>query len=190
MPLPKYPNVYDLLKLSQNEISSLNKEELIRYTNVLNKEVNKRIEIIKNSDYSESSPALNSAEKHGDFVIRDKTNRNKTLGDFQAAYNFLKNKTSTITGMKELESDIRKKMMDITGLKAQQLSRKTMRNFWRMYNRLEESNAYTVVSMKDSSNKILNRFMNIYMYNKKRGWVSPERLEEMFQETLRRLAED
>ena len=190
MSLPKYPNATDLLKLTQNEISSLNKEELIRYTNVLNKEVNRRIERIKNSDYSESSPALNSAEKHGDFVIRDKNNRNKTLGDFQAAYNFLKNKTSTITGMKAIESDVRKKMMDITGLRAQQLSRQTMLNFWRMYSRLEESSAYTVASMKDPSNKILSRFMNIYMYNKKRGWFSPERLEEMFQETLRRMAEE
>ena len=72
MPLPKYPNAYDLLKLSQNEISSLNKEELYKYTNVLNKEVNRRLKKLEERGAWESSNAYYQAEKHGDFVIRNK----------------------------------------------------------------------------------------------------------------------
>lgn len=168
MPLPKYPNAYDLLKLSQNEISSLNKEELYKYTNVLNKEVNRRLKKLEERGAWESSNAYYQAEKHGDFVIRNKNDRNKMLGDFQAAYNFLHNKTSTLTGIKEIERKSRQRMSDITGISPNKITRKVLKEFWNIYNKMQESNAYTAAYMRmGGTNELLEKTMNDYFFLKK-----------------------
>lgn len=189
MPLPKFPNAYDLLKLSQNEISSLNKEELYKYTNILNKEVNRRLERLKKSGAAESSNAYYQAEKHGDFVIRNKNDRNKLLGDFQSAYNFLHNKTSTLTGIKEIERKSRRRMSDITGISPNKITHTVLKEFWDIYNKMQESNAYTAAYMRiGGTNELLERTMNDYFKYKKAN-VDEQTIEKTLLTSIKNIAE-
>lgn len=189
MPLPKFPNAYDLLKLSQSEISSLNKEELYKYTNILNKEVNRRLEKLKTSGAAESSNAYYQAEKHGDFVIRNKNDRNKMLGDFQAAYNFLHNKTSTLTGIKEIESKSRRRMSDITGVPINKITSTVLKEFWNIFNKMQESNAYTTAYMRiGGTNELLEQTMNDYFKYKKSN-LDELTIEKTLLKNLKNIAE-
>lgn len=189
MALPKFPNAYDLLKLSQNEISSLNKEELYKYTNILNKEVNRRLEKLKTSGAYESSNAYYQAGKHGDFVIRNKNDRNKMLGDFQAAYNFLHNKTSTLTGIKDIERKSRQRMSDITGISPNKITHTVLKEFWNIFNKMQESNAYTTAYMRiGGTNELLERTMNDYFKYKKSN-LDEQTIEKTLITSLKNIAE-
>lgn len=188
MTLPKNPNVYDLLKLSQNEISSLNKEELYKYTNILNKEVNRRLKKLETSGVSESSNAYYQAEKHGDFVIRNQNDRNKMLGDFQAAFNFLHNKTSTLKGIREIERKSRKRMSDISGISPNKITRTVLKEFWNIYNKMQESNAYTTAYMRiGGTNDLLERTMTDY-FKYKKSIVDDLTIEKTLIESLEKIA--
>ena len=189
MALLKYPNAYDLLKLSQNEISSLNKEELYKYTNILNKEVNRRLERLKKSGAAESSNAYYQAEKHGDYVIRNKNDRNKLLGDFQSAYNFLHNKTSTLTGIKDIERKSRKRISDITGISKNKITHTVLKEFWDIFNKMQESNAYTAAYMRiGGTNELLEKTMNDYFKYKKTN-MDEQTIEKTLLTSIKNIAE-
>jgi hypothetical protein len=127
----------EVMNLSEENIEHATKEELAKYTRVLADVGNKRLKRLESTGYDEISPAYLTVEKggkrgQGKFSTKGKT-RNQLLAEFTRAKGFLNAKTSTVSGSKKLQADVKIRLGNNVSIDEQ-------KRIWEIYNELKSKN--------------------------------------------------
>lgn len=142
-----------------SKLMSLSREDLVKVTNVLVRESNKRLTVMKKRGLK--SPSTEYIKKHGGrFSTKTRTGKEKDVArlreEFQRAKGFLESKTSTIKGYREWETRVAETLSK-QGIDYASLTETQKRRFWQAFSKLEEldqANVKGTANYKSSVNEI------------------------------------
>ena len=175
-------SIQDILNMDWDTLNKLDTKELKQLTSRLVSASNKRIRRLEKAPYGTESYAYRSVEKRGRmFSVRGK-NINQVKQEFKLASNFLKFKTSTVTGWGKTKSKIEKQLSDVTGGESQEWSENTKSKFWKVYRKTEEMHGGTFG--KGESSQLQQQLSIIFNTEDKRHGV------DYFAEILNRKYEE
>lgn len=129
--------VKDILSMTRQQVASMDIEHMRAALGVLRDAGNKRLQRLEESGLAENSIAYQNLVNYWQDNPRFKTDknwsRNQVYSEFTRAYNFLKNKTSTNRGTKQVSA---KAYQRVTGEKSGTWTKRgEERQFWDEYNR-------------------------------------------------------
>lgn len=162
-------SIKDIMNMDWNTLNKLDTKDLKQLTSRLVSASNKRIRRLEKTAYGTESYAYQSVQERGRmFSVRGKT-ANQLKNEFKLASNFLKFKTSTVTGWKKHRGKVEQQLSDVTGGESQTWSDSTTKKFWKVYRRMEENHGGTF--SKGDSSRIQQMIANVFNTNDKRHGI-------------------
>lgn len=130
----KRKSLSEIESLTPKDIGKMDLATLKRYTADASRLANQRIDRLKKSPYGEFSRAYQSqVETKGKrYGVTGKKTKTQLRNELKSAQAFLKMKTSTVAGTKE----VRKKVNERLGFEFSSIDNE--REFWKAYRKLEE----------------------------------------------------
>lgn len=132
--------VSDLLDIPQNVISAMTRSELSQVVSRLSSAANKRLKRI--GEYFERQGY--DAMKVDRFGAKGK-NINQLRSELSRLQNFFERKTSTVTGIKKVEREFKKRVSDRGGFTPSEFTPEQLSRFWHAYKRAEEMGLFVGV---------------------------------------------
>lgn len=126
------PIVKELLNLSSRDVSKLTRRELARVVSQLASAANKRLKRLETTPMGTESRAYKSAMEVGKFSVAGK-NQGQLQNEFKRVTEFLRAKTSTVTGWKAEKAKIYKR------IGAEFYSVEAEKAFWRAYREIAKT---------------------------------------------------
>ena len=126
-------NINELINLDINDVQKLKRSDLAKVVSQLSAAANKRVKRLSQTAVGELSPAYQRALQHGKFGAAGK-NINQLRNEYAEVRNFLKLKTSSVSGWKK----VRKNTENRLGSKFTSVDQE--KRFWRAYRQLEADN--------------------------------------------------
>lgn len=131
------PNVKDILSMTRSQVANLKINEMREALGVLRDAGNKRLQRLEESGLAEQSTAYQNLVNYWQDNPRFKSDpnwtRNQVYSEFTRAYNYMKNKTSTARGTKQVSAQAYQR---VTGEKTGTwTNRGEELQFWEEYNR-------------------------------------------------------
>lgn len=126
-------NINELINLDIYDVQKLKRSDLAKIVSQLSAAANKRAMRLNQSDVGNLSPAYKRAESHGKYGAAGK-NINQLRNEYAEIRDFLKLKTSTVTGWKKVRKNVE------TRLGSKFTSAPQEQRFWEAYRRLEADN--------------------------------------------------
>ena len=158
--------IADILSMDWEQINRLNTKELKQITSRLVSASNKRIRALEKTKLGKSSFAYQSVEERGrKFSVRGK-NVGQTKQEFKLASNFLRMKTSTVTGWKKYRKSVEERTAGATGGESTEWSDRTWSKYWKVYRKFEENHGGTF--KKGDSDRIQQMLRSIMESSDKR----------------------
>lgn len=154
----------DIQNLSNLDVTQMTTKELKEVGKVLFPVVNKRIQRLEKSGYSET-PALRGLKlsqgtEKPKFSVRSAKNRNQLLSEIISAQNFAKSKTGSLSSVKSLE----KGFFSRYGAEFSKEKSINSSEFWKEYRKFEEEYSNSVNKL--SSDFIVSQLVNIFQSEK------------------------
>ena len=150
-------NVNELLNLSPEDILRMSRKELAEVTSILASAGNKRLRRLEKAPLGTESFAYQNVQKsvrageQTKFSVKGKT-LNQLRNEYASVRNFLKRKTSSVSGWKKEV----KKIKERVGFKDS--SGKSLNDFFKLYRKLEELNPSIVERYGSTeTQRLLNR---------------------------------
>lgn len=123
--------IKELINLDITDVQRMNRRELAAAVSTLASAANKRLKRLERSDVGELSPAYQKAQKRGQrFSVAGK-NINQLRNEYKDVTQFLKLKTSTVTGWKNVRNETYSRIGGDFTSEAQE------KRFWEIYRKLE-----------------------------------------------------
>lgn len=132
--------VSELLDIPQNVISAMTRSELSQVVSRLSSAANKRLKRI--GEYFERQGY--GAMKVDRFGAKGK-NINQLRSELSRLQNFFERKTSTVTGIKKVEREFKKRVSDRGGFTPSEFTSDQLSRFWHAYKRAEEMGLFAGV---------------------------------------------
>lgn len=127
-------NINELINLDINDVQKLKRSDLAKVVSQLSAAANKRVARLSQTAVGELSPAYQRAAlQHGKFGAAGK-NINQLRNEYAAVRDFLKLKTSTVSGWKKVRKNTEKRL----GSKFTSVDQEN--RFWQAYRQLESDN--------------------------------------------------
>lgn len=154
------------LNMPLSKVMSLSRKDLIAATQVLAREGNKRLTVMKKKGLI--SPSTSYIRKHGGkFSTTTRRGGEKSVTElreeFQRAKGFLESQTSTVKGYKDWEKNVSDTLAK-QGIDYASLTPTQKRRFWQAYSKIEELDRGNVVKGNGRYNTVVNE---IYTHVKK-----------------------
>ena len=143
-------NINELINLDINDVQKLKRSDLAKVVSQLSAAANKRVKRLSQTDVGELSPAYQRALQHGKFGAAGK-NINQLRNEYAEVRNFLKLKTSSVSGWKK----VRKNTENRLGSKFTSVDQE--KRFWRAYRQLEADNYGAVHAVGSTESQRLVR---------------------------------
>lgn len=170
-------SVNDILSMDWTDIQKLNRRDLAQLTSRLASAGNKRLRRLEKAGLNET-PAYTAIKRSGgDFSIKSKT-INELRSEFSRVRTFLdtSTKTSTVRGVKKVESSFRKRL----GLEeGENMSESQRKKFWEGYRIFEENNKAQVFNIGSGEIQMLMR--DVQRQDKR---MSGHRLADTFEKSV------
>lgn len=126
------PSINELLSLSSRDISKLSRKELARVVSQLASAGNKRLKRLETTPMGSESRVYKTAMEKGKFSVAGK-NQGQLQNEFKRVSEFLKAKTSTVSGWKAEKTRVYKRIGGMFD------SEEAERAFWRAYRDIAKS---------------------------------------------------
>lgn len=126
------PNINELLNLSSRDVAKLTRQELARVVSQLASAGNKRLRRLETTPMGTESRPYKTAMEAGKFSVAGK-NQGQLQNEFKRVSEFLKSKTSTVSGWKAEKAKVYKRI----GGKFD--SEEAEKAFWRAYRGIAKS---------------------------------------------------
>ena len=143
-------NINELINLDINDVQRLKRADLAKVVSQLSAAANKRVKRLSQTAVGELSPAYQRALQHGKFGAAGK-NINQLRNEYAEVRNFLKLKTSSVSGWKK----VRKNTENRLGSKFTSVDQE--KRFWRAYRQLEADNYGAVHAVGSTESQRLLR---------------------------------
>ena len=131
-------SIKDILNMDWSDLNAFTNKELKQITSRLVSAANKRVRRLEGSSLGTSSMAYQSVERRGRMFSVKGKNVNQVRNEFKLASNFLKMKTSTVSGWKQYQKDVAKKMKSASGIDINKWSDDNKSKMWKVYRKFEE----------------------------------------------------
>ncbi len=128
----------DILNMDWSDLNAFTAKELKQLTSRLVSAANKRVRNLKKSELGTSSPAYQTVAKRGRLFSVKGKNVNQVRNEFKLVSNFLKMKTSTVSGWKSYQKDVADKMKRASGIDINKWSNVNKSKMWAVYRKFEE----------------------------------------------------
>lgn len=175
-------SVQDILNIDYDTIVMMDERNIKKLANRLVSVSNKRIRRLANSQLGQKSPSYKNYLNRGkSFSIRGK-DRNETLSEYSQMVDFLKQKTSTIKGWRE----VRNKVLDDINLRfGGNLSHDEANE---LFDLIEEAKSKypNLADTQGTSDVVQQIIYNWYVDNKNKDFVEPK---EQYSNWLKRTME-
>lgn len=126
------PSIKDLLNLSSKDVAKMSRQELARVVSQLASAGNKRLRRLETTPMGKESRPYKTAMQVGNFSVAGK-NQGQLQNEFKRVSEFLKAKTSTVSGFKAERARVYKRI----GGKFD--SEEAEKAFWRAYRNIAKS---------------------------------------------------
>ena len=130
--------ISDILNMDWSDLNAFTNKELKQITSRLVSAANKRVRKLEQSELGTSSMAYQSVAKRGRLFSVKGKNTNQVRNEFKLVSNFLKMKTSTVSGWKSYQKDVAKKMKSASGIDISKWSAENKSKMWSVYRKFEE----------------------------------------------------
>lgn len=158
--------VSDIIDMDWDSLNKLSGKELKQLTSRLVSASNKRIKRLEQTKLGKSSFAYQSVEERGrKFSVRGK-NTNQIKQEFKLASNFMKMKTSTVSGWKKYRSELEQRTASATSGESMDWSARTWSKYWKVVRRFDETHRGTY--KKGDSDRIQRMIREIMESSDKR----------------------
>ena len=129
----------DIVNMDFDTVERLSRNDLARLTSRLTSAGNKRLKTLKKSSMGQSSQALKGIENAGrvKFSVKGKSH-GQLLKEFASAKSFLKAKTSTIKGTKEVVKRTRKTLKEKYDIDTEEMSKTDIAKMWDNFHKMQE----------------------------------------------------
>ena len=131
-------SIKDILNMDWSDLNAFTNKELKQITSRLVSAANKRVRRLEGSSLGTSSMAYQSVERRGRMFSVKGKNVNQVRNEFKLASNFLKMKTSTVSGWKSYQKDVATKMKSASGIDINKWSDDNKSKMWKVYRKFEE----------------------------------------------------
>lgn len=143
--------IKDLINLDINAVQRMTRKELSQVVSTLSSAANKRLNRLQQSPVGDLSPAYQQALKRGQrFSVAGK-NVNQLRNEYKAVTQFLKRKTSTISGWNKVRNET------MTRIGGGFSNADEERRFWELYRKLESSELGGVMTYGSTESQRLLR---------------------------------
>ena len=151
------------LNLTKSQERQAYRKAFAQVTSRLVSTANKRIRNLGKSEIGRTAPAYINATKKAKFSVRGK-NYNQLRNLFKVTKQFLKMKTSTLSGWEEVREDVEERIGEMSAWES--------KKFWKMYRMLEETNGGFVDKTHNTrlSSDQIQTLLFETTENAKRGW--------------------
>lgn len=177
-------SVQDIMNIDYDTIVKMDEENIKKLASRLVSASNKRIRRLANSQIGQKSPSYKNYLNRGKgFSIRGK-DRNEVLSEYSQMIDFLKQKTSTIRGWK----DVRNKVLDdINSRFGSNLNHDEANELFDLIN--EAKSKYpNLADTQGSSDPVQQLIYNWYVDNKNKDFVGPkEKYSDWLKRTMDKL---
>lgn len=150
----------EALSLTNNEINTMPTDKLYEYVDLMNKEANRRRDILKNHPLMKDNPIRDNIVDRGKYTTPNENEpflRQKLISSYTKAYNLLLTRSSTLSGWKKIRSETRQRFIEKfkplpdseTGIisdaakkkynKLKFTSHDKINKFWKLYNIVSEN---------------------------------------------------
>ena len=130
--------ISDILNMDWSDLNAFTAKELKQLTSRLVSAANKRVRKLEKSELGTSSPAYQTVAKRGRLFSVKGKNVNQVRNEFKLVSNFLKMKTSTVSGWKSYQKDVADKMKRASGIDINKWSNVNKSKMWAVYRKFEE----------------------------------------------------
>ena len=130
--------ISDILNMDWSDLNAFTAKELKQLTSRLVSAANKRVRKLEKSELGTSSMAYQSVAKRGRLFSVKGKNTNQVRNEFKLVSNFLKMKTSTVSGWKSYQKDVADKMKRASGIDINKWSNVNKSKMWAVYRKFEE----------------------------------------------------
>lgn len=130
--------ISDILNMDWSDLNAFTAKELKQLTSRLVSAANKRVRNLEKSELGTSSPAYQTVAKRGRLFSVKGKNVNQVRNEFKLTSNFLKMKTSTVSGWKSYQKDVADKMKRASGIDINKWSNVNKSKMWAVYRKFEE----------------------------------------------------
>lgn len=94
----------EALSLTHNEINTMPTDKLYEYVDLMNKEANRRRDILKSHPLMKDNPIRDNIVDRGKYITPNENEpflRQKLISSYTKAYNLLLTRSSTLSGWKK-----------------------------------------------------------------------------------------
>lgn len=130
--------ISDILNMDWSDLNAFTAKELKQLTSRLVSAANKRVRKLEKTELGTSSPAYHTVAKRGRLFSVKGKNVNQVRNEFKLTSNFLKMKTSTVSGWKSYQKDVADKMKRASGIDINKWSNVNKSKMWAVYRKFEE----------------------------------------------------
>ena len=130
--------ISDILNMDWSDLNAFTAKELKQLTSRLVSAANKRVRKLEKTELGTSSPAYQTVTKRGRLFSVKGKNVNQVRNEFKLVSNFLKMKTSTVSGWKSYQKDVADKMKRASGIDINKWSNVNKSKMWAVYRKFEE----------------------------------------------------
>lgn len=155
-------SIEDIMNMDAEDLVKLSRSELAKITGRLVSAGNKRIRRLAKTDIGRSAPSYIGL-KGRTFSVKGK-NVNELRNEFKKAKTFLRQKTSTATGWREVRQEVETRL-------GGKLTKENASKFWETYRRLQEANAGGILDKshrkqtRNTSDRIQKKLYNVLKHN-------------------------
>lgn len=163
------------LNMPLSKLMALSRKDLLAATEMLTREGNKRLTVMKKKGLV--SPSTAYIRKHGGkFSTKTRRGGEKSVTElreeFQRVKGFLESQTSTVTGYKVWEKNV-SDTLSKQGIDYASLTPTQKRRFWQAYSKIEELDRGNVVKGNGRYNTVINE-----IYEKVKGGLLKRDIDE------------
>lgn len=179
-------SIQDILSGDWDGYNKLGDEDLRKLTSRLVSASNKRIVRLQKAKLQNVSSAFikRTREKNVKFSVKNKT-RNEVLHEFRKAKEFLRSKTSTVSGARAFKKATEKRLGGGFYTKAGKPSERLEKSFWNGYRRFMEENAGLAEAVfgQDYSERVQEFLHREFIEKGERNWNSIfDHVRDLFEE--------